>query len=456
MNALPPEALLKRVTPIFAVTLLLGASALWFVSCASEQVNNPLPPVTVLKSEPASATDSNELAPAILTSQQEAGRHSSKPLTTSPIVQPIPAAAAVIMVSPTPLFKTANPLWDSNWWPWLLLLIALLVLLKATEPLRARYQNKKKITPEEADELALAKKTGLTDDGIFVQGAGTAPAVVLAKKAHWIPVMALSKAEKEIAVTAFYQGIEHKMHFSPATTVKKVTAWAAYQCGIFDPNSTEVYLAIRGYSAPLTGTAHIGRFMMREKHHLELDVLTFSKNAPTVPKAALAENSELSKDEILVEGAGMTRAVRVSIKPETPLKEIIGSVARIGNFPPQNAFIFLENESNPLNPNLPPDNQHPRDKVHHVHTQMEITVTAFFNGKERRTRFSPATTISKVSAWAAYQFEVFDQDAAEVYLSIRGYSAPLTGSAHIGRFVEHDKNNLELDLLTFTKVTTKV
>jgi hypothetical protein len=440
---------LKHISSILAVTLLLGAGAFGFTSCASNEIKNPETPVTALKSEPASA-DSNELAPSVSIAPQKVQNYSAKPLPASHAaspVQPLSAAAAVVMVSPAPA-KTGNSFWNSNWWPWLLLLIALLLVLKATQTLWAR--NRKK---ERDAELALARETGLTDEGILVQGGGKVPMVLAAKKARWTPVMDLSKSSvKEIAVTAFHNGKEHKMHFSPATTVKKVTAWAAYQCEIFDLNRTEVYLAIRGYSAPLSGTAHIGRFVMHDQHHLELDVVIFPKNVP-VPETLLAKTPSLAKDEILVEGAGMTQVVPVAVKPNAPLQEVISSVARIGNFPPQDAFIFLENESKPLNPNLPLDENHPRHRIHHVHTQKEIAVTVFFNGKEHPMHFSPATTVKKVTAWADYQCEIFDQDAAETYLAIHGYSAPLPSGAHIGRFVMHDKKNLELDLLTFTKVT---
>jgi hypothetical protein len=445
---LPLEALLKHISSILAITLLLGAGALGFTSCASNEIKNPETPVAALKSEPDSAADSNELAPSVSIAPQKAQKYSAKPLTnsyTASPVQPLSAAPVVMVSAPA---KTGNTFWDSGWWPWLLLLIALLLVLKATQTLWAR--NRKK---EMAAELALAQETGLTDEGILVQGGGKAPMVLAAKKARWAPVLNLSKsAVKEIAVTAFFNGKEHKMHFSPATTVKKVTAWAAYQCEIFDLNSTEVYLAIRGYSAPLIGTAHIGRFVLHGKHHLELDVVTFAKNIPAVPETLLAKTPLLAKDEIWVEGAGMTQIVPVAVKPNAPLQEVISSVARIGNFPPQDAFIFLENESNPLNPNLPLDANHPRHRIHHVHTQKEIAVTVFYNGKEHQMHFSPATTVKKVNAWADYQCEIFDQDAAEAYLAIHGYSAPLPSAAHIGRFVMHDQKHLELDLLTFTKV----
>ena len=67
--------------------------------------------------------------------------------------------------------------------------------------------------------------------------------------------------------------------------------------------------------------------------------------------------------------------------------------------------------------------------------------------------FSPNTTIKKVTAWAIYQFEISEEDHKDAYLAIRGYSAPLIGNAHLGRFVMHDTTKLELDVKTLTRVS---
>ncbi len=165
------------------------------------------------------------------------------------------------------------------------------------------------------------------------------------------------------------------------------------------------------------------------------------------------KNQATELDEvILVEGPGMSEVIEVKVKNGAQLQEIIVAVARVGNFAPEKAFLFLENEAKPLNPEQLLDAKHPRHKIHHVHTQKEIQVGVFFNGQEHRMHFSPATTVKKVMGWATHEFKIPAQDATEVYLSIHGSSDPLSGTAHIGRFVAHDKHVLELDVITPAKV----
>jgi hypothetical protein len=166
----------------------------------------------------------------------------------------------------------------------------------------------------------------------------------------------------------------------------------------------------------------------------------------------MTNKTSVLDEVILVEGPGMTEVIEVKVKTGAQLQEIIVAVARIGNFSPDKAHIFLEDEKVPLNPEHTVDAKHPRHKVHHVHTQKEIAVEVFFNSQEHKMHFSPATTIKKVMAWAAHEFKISEQDATEVYLAIHGSSAPLSGTAHLGRFVPHDKHKLELDVITPAKV----
>ncbi len=163
------------------------------------------------------------------------------------------------------------------------------------------------------------------------------------------------------------------------------------------------------------------------------------------------ETTELD-EVILVEGPGMTEVIEVKVKTGAKLQEIIVAVARAGNFSPEKAYLFLENEAVPLNPTHVLEAKHPRHKVHHVHTQKEINVGVFFNGQEHKMHFSPAATVKKVMGWANHEFNIPEQDATELYLALHGSSVPLSGNAHIGRFVAHDRHTLELDVITPAKV----
>jgi len=307
------RSLSKHTTPVVAITLLLGACAFWLTSCAGNEVKDPQPPVTVLKTEPTPVPETNQAIPAFSTALQ-VNKNSGKPLSASKTIF-IASPAAFIPIVPIDVKVNQNSWLDSKGLFWLLILLIMLVLLASAEQLRSNYRRKKLMT---------AKKAAL-------------------------------------------------------------------------PN-----------------------------------------------------------DEILVQGPGMAELVKVPVKRGSPFHEIIASVASLGHFPAKKSFIFLEDEAVPLNPNHLLEAKNPLHKIYHVHPQKEIGVKAFFNGQEHQMHFSPATSIKKITAWASYQCELSNQNTSDVYLAIRGYSAPLIDTAHLGRYVEHDKNKLELDVMTLPRVNVTV
>jgi hypothetical protein len=128
----------------------------------------------------------------------------------------------------------------------------------------------------------------------------------------------------------------------------------------------------------------------------------------------------------------------------------------MGNFPAKKAYLFLENAATPLNPNDLLDAKHPSHKIHHVHTQKEIAVLVHFNGHDHHMKFSPATTVGKVLTWATTQFKIPEHDGTKVFLSIPGSAKHLQDEAHIGRFVPHDKNRLELNVNAPQAILAKI
>lgn len=149
-------------------------------------------------------------------------------------------------------------------------------------------------------------------------------------------------------------------------------------------------------------------------------------------------NQATAVDEVvLVDGPGMKELIEVKVKSGAQFQEIIVAVAQIGKFSPENANIFVENESVPLDPAQKLNPKRPLHQIHHVHPQKDIHVKVHFNGQEHQMHFSPAATVNKVLAWATH----------EIYMSLHGTTDSLSGTAHIGRFVPHDKHSLELDVI---------
>jgi hypothetical protein len=266
---------MKSTSSILTI-VLLGSCAWWFTSCASEQVNGPLPPVTSLKSDPALASDTNELVPAGATAPI------AQPLAPSRAVQTNPAASAYLAVpvvsASAPMAVDVQPVfqWSGEYLLSLSLWLLALLVLAAALRNRARYQRENEMASPETEfapigllENEPSPAAGLTKDA----PAPSSPYLLLATN-HPRPNL---NPQKEIIVTAFFNGQERQMHFSPATTIKKVAAWAVYQFEIPEEKQKDAYLAIHGYSVPLIDTAHLGRFVMRNKTNLELDVKTITR-----------------------------------------------------------------------------------------------------------------------------------------------------------------------------------
>jgi hypothetical protein len=278
---------LKNTASILTI-LFLGSCVLCFTSCASEQVKGPLPPV---KSEPISASDTNELAPSA-SNVRTANSYPSKSLAPSQAVHTHPAASAYPAVSASaPMVVDIQTF--SNWGGegLLALLLWLLALLVTAAALRHRFRyhgGKMMAVPQ----AGFARIGLLTDDAppagtVSAKKTPSASALSPDESAPSSPYyLEVNRnrptahdvhAQKEIIVTAFFNGREHRMHFSRATTIKKVTAWAIYQFEISEEDHKDAYLAIHGYSAPLIGTAHLGRYVMHDKTKLELDVKTITR-----------------------------------------------------------------------------------------------------------------------------------------------------------------------------------
>lgn len=282
-----------------------------------------------------------------------------------------------------------------------------------------------------AHKLILAKRARLAHRGILAKDAGSAPQVILSKAAG-VPPGDFDEARAE---------------------------WTTPRIPAKGPRPAHPrILAKRTGSAPrgiLTKVAGAQPGMIPAKAAEPPFKGILAKGNGSDPKKALEKRAGLAEEEILVEGPGLAEVIKVSITRAARFEEIIVSVARMGNFPAKKAYIFLENEAVPLDPNHLLDVKHPRHKILHVHTQREIGVAVYFNGLEHKANFSPATTVQRVLDWAITEFKISGQDLAGAHLALQGSSESLQDTAHIGRFVPHDKNKIELDVITPRVFLTK-
>ncbi len=168
----------------------------------------------------------------------------------------------------------------------------------------------------------------------------------------------------------------------------------------------------------------------------------------------------MNKDtiEFFLHGNGKPQ-VQSGLEGET-LKEVL---ARINALPREGEVVFVgelddavhndeaENEE---------DAQAPADlnatlgvlrlrELRHVHTRVvrRVEVTVYFNGKERKRKFSPAATVATVLAWANKRFKIDPKAGADYVLAQRPDGTHPRHAEHLGWLLKPGSKSLEFDLV---------
>jgi hypothetical protein len=89
------------------------------------------------------------------------------------------------------------------------------------------------------------------------------------------------------------------------------------------------------------------------------------------------------------------------------------------------------------------------DKHKHVHTRAihRVEVTVHFNGEHKKRRFSPATTIATVTAWAKERFKIDPSAGADLVLALKPDETQPRPDVHLGELLKPGMHSLEFDLV---------
>jgi hypothetical protein len=85
----------------------------------------------------------------------------------------------------------------------------------------------------------------------------------------------------------------------------------------------------------------------------------------------------------------------------------------------------------------------------HIHTRVvhRVEVTVYFNGIHHARRFSPATTIASVTAWAKTRFKIDPTGGADLVLALRPSGKQPRPDTHLGELLEPGSHALAFDLV---------
>jgi hypothetical protein len=85
----------------------------------------------------------------------------------------------------------------------------------------------------------------------------------------------------------------------------------------------------------------------------------------------------------------------------------------------------------------------------HIHTRAvhRVQVTVHFNGQEVHHRFSPATTIARVTAWSKRKLKLDPHASADLVLAIKPSNVQPRPDQHLGELLPPGEHAIEFDLV---------
>jgi len=88
-------------------------------------------------------------------------------------------------------------------------------------------------------------------------------------------------------------------------------------------------------------------------------------------------------------------------------------------------------------------------KHKHVHTKTvhRVEVSVHFNGEDKHRRFSPATTIATVTAWAKERFKIDPSAGGDLILALRSDTTQPRPNVHLGELLKPGECVLVFDLI---------
>lgn len=153
--------------------------------------------------------------------------------------------------------------------------------------------------------------------------------------------------------------------------------------------------------------------------------------------------------QLLVDGEGFADLEIVAIEHDILAKDFLELIAARRGWRAEEAFLFIEDEDQPICATELLEIEVAPRNVHHVHRRQSVMVTVRYKNLEKQHEFAPSARVQRVLDWAVgeHGFRIDPTIAPEMELAIHGTEEALSKGAHIGRFVAHHHAELELDLI---------
>src|SRR6266850_563161 len=129
----------------------------------------------------------------------------------------------------------------------------------------------------------------------------------------------------------------------------------------------------------------------------------------------------MSKINVFLQGEGIKDIVRLQLEPQSTALDVKRACASHGVQANGEAAVFLEDQDEPLADAVTVESLAGKHGVRlHVHRCRRVGVKVTYSGRVIERVFGPGRTVGSVKNWAAKEFGIAKEDAAELILQIAG------------------------------------
>ncbi len=157
----------------------------------------------------------------------------------------------------------------------------------------------------------------------------------------------------------------------------------------------------------------------------------------------------MSKINIFLQGEGIKDVVRLQLEPEsTPVDVKRACAAQLGVQLDGETAVFLEDEDQALADETTLVSIAGKHGLRlHVHRCQRVAVKVTYSGRGVDRAFGPGVTVGAVKRWAAKEFGITKEDAAELILQIAGTQEQPDVDVHIGTLAARPACGVSFDLV---------
>lgn len=141
----------------------------------------------------------------------------------------------------------------------------------------------------------------------------------------------------------------------------------------------------------------------------------------------------MSKINVFLQGEGVKDVVRLQLEPQSTCLDLKRACASHGFQSNGEAAVFLEDQDEPLADAVTVESVAGKHGVRlHLHRCRRVGVKVTYSGRVVEHVFGPGTTVGTVKKWAAREFGILKEDAAELILQIVATHDQPDVDVHIG------------------------